>query len=167
MPKLPRVTGPEALRALERLGFIRVRHAWQPCHFKKAIAPRQRRKLSRELIEVGCVVPTSPTKNPSATNQPCHSPETGFFAKTRFLKTPCRQPTPSHTNNPSATNQSHGTPETGFFAKTRFLTTPCHQPTPSPTKNPSATNQPCHSPETGFFAKTRFLTTPCRQQPNN
>ena len=56
MPKLPRVTGPEAIRALEGLGFIRVRQKGSHVILKKQLPP-DNGESSQELIEVGCVVP--------------------------------------------------------------------------------------------------------------
>ena len=47
MPKLRRVSGEEAIRALERLGFIQVRHRGSHVVLKKQTSQS----------EVGCVVP--------------------------------------------------------------------------------------------------------------
>jgi len=46
MPKLPRVSGSEAVRALERLGFVRARQKGQSC------------RAAAETV--GCVVPLHP-----------------------------------------------------------------------------------------------------------
>ncbi len=56
MPKLPRVTGPEAIRALERWGFVRVRQKGSHIILKKQLPP-DNGENSEELIEIGCVVP--------------------------------------------------------------------------------------------------------------
>ena len=56
MPKLPRVNGPDAIRALERLGFVRVRQKGSHVILKKQLPP-DNGENSKEFIEVGCVVP--------------------------------------------------------------------------------------------------------------
>ncbi|MDY6804694.1 MAG: type II toxin-antitoxin system HicA family toxin [Cyanobacteriota bacterium] len=56
MPKLPRVNGSDAIRALERLGFVRVRQKGSHVILKKQLPP-DNGENSQELIEVGCVVP--------------------------------------------------------------------------------------------------------------
>jgi len=50
MPKLPRVSGAETIRALERLGFVQVRQRGSHVVLKR-IAPER---------AVGCVVPLHP-----------------------------------------------------------------------------------------------------------
>jgi len=57
------------------------------------------------MLFIKCYCPNAltPTGLKKTTNKSHHPPETGFFQKTRFLKAPCHQPTPSPTNNPSAT----------------------------------------------------------------
>jgi len=54
MPKLPQVSGAEAIRALERLGFVRVRQRGSHVILKKR-APAG---------DVGCVVPLHPELAP-------------------------------------------------------------------------------------------------------
>ncbi|KAB8332530.1 addiction module toxin, HicA family [Scytonema tolypothrichoides VB-61278] len=54
MPKLPRVTASEVIRALERLGFIQVRQRGSHVILKKQIAQEGE---EQNVIEVGCVVP--------------------------------------------------------------------------------------------------------------
>ena len=55
MPKLPRVTAAEAIRALERLGFVQVRQRGSHVVLKKQIPIEG--EEPQEVIEVGCVVP--------------------------------------------------------------------------------------------------------------
>jgi predicted RNA binding protein YcfA (HicA-like mRNA interferase family) len=47
MPKLPRISGAEAVRALERLGFVKVRQTGSHVVLKKQI----------DQTTIGCVVP--------------------------------------------------------------------------------------------------------------
>ena len=47
MPKLPRVSGKEAIRALEKLGFVQVRQKGSHAILKK----------ESEIGAIGCVVP--------------------------------------------------------------------------------------------------------------
>ena len=54
MPKLPRVQASEVIRALERLGFVRVRQRGSHVILKKQIVQEGE---EQEIIEVGCVVP--------------------------------------------------------------------------------------------------------------
>ena len=56
MPKLPRVKGAEVIRALERLGFVRVRQRGSHVILKKQLPP-DNGENSEEIIEIGCVVP--------------------------------------------------------------------------------------------------------------
>lgn len=55
MPKLPRVSSAEAIRALERLGFIQVRQRGSHAILKKQ--PIDDESNPQGAIEVGCVVP--------------------------------------------------------------------------------------------------------------
>ncbi len=55
MPKLPRVKASEAIRALERLGFVQVRKKGSHVILKKQITLKEDAK--QRIIEVGCVVP--------------------------------------------------------------------------------------------------------------
>lgn len=50
MPRLPRISGQEAIRALERLGFVQVRQRGSHVVLKKSIS---------EGSTVGCTVPLS------------------------------------------------------------------------------------------------------------
>lgn len=50
MPKLPRVSGAEAIRALERLGFVRVRQRGSHVVLRKSLPTG----------DIGCVVPLHP-----------------------------------------------------------------------------------------------------------
>lgn len=52
MPKLPRVQASEAIRALERLGFVQVRQRGSHVVLRRRIVSD-----SGEVSEVGCVVP--------------------------------------------------------------------------------------------------------------
>ena len=54
MPKLPRVQASEVIRALERLGFVRVRQRGSYVIKKKQLVQEGE---EQEIIEVGCVVP--------------------------------------------------------------------------------------------------------------
>lgn len=54
MPKLPRVQASEIIRALERLGFVRVRQRGSHVILKKQLVEEGE---EQEIIEVGCVVP--------------------------------------------------------------------------------------------------------------
>ena len=54
MPKLPRVQASEVIRALERLGFVRVRQRGSHVILKKQLVEEGE---EQEIIEVGCVVP--------------------------------------------------------------------------------------------------------------
>lgn len=54
MPKLPRVQASEVIRALERLGFVRVRQRGSHAILKKQLVQEGE---DQEIIEVGCVVP--------------------------------------------------------------------------------------------------------------
>ena len=47
MPKLPRVTSKDAIKALEKLGFVKIRQAGSHVIMKKQL----------QDIKVGCVVP--------------------------------------------------------------------------------------------------------------
>ena len=55
MPRLPRVTGAEAIRALERLGFVQVRQRGSHVILKKQLPVDE--ENPQEVIEFGCVVP--------------------------------------------------------------------------------------------------------------
>lgn len=55
MPKLPRVKASEAIRALERLGFVQVRQKGSHVMLKKQITVEENGE--QQTIEVGCVVP--------------------------------------------------------------------------------------------------------------
>ncbi len=55
MPKLPRVKASEAIRALERLGFVQVRQKGSHVILKKQITIEE--NAEQQTIEVGCVVP--------------------------------------------------------------------------------------------------------------
>lgn len=55
MPKLPRVTAIEAIRALERLGFVQSRQKGSHIVLKKQLIIGEREQ--QEVVEVGCVVP--------------------------------------------------------------------------------------------------------------
>jgi predicted RNA binding protein YcfA (HicA-like mRNA interferase family) len=50
MPKLPRVTATEAIKALEKLGFIKVRQKGSHVIMKKQLS-------DRDNTQIGCVVP--------------------------------------------------------------------------------------------------------------
>lgn len=50
MPKLPRITAKEAIKALEKLGFIKVRQKGSHVIMKKQLQ-------DKDNIKVGCVVP--------------------------------------------------------------------------------------------------------------
>ena len=54
MPKLPRVQASDVIRALERLGFVRVRQRGSHVILKKQLVQEGE---EQEIIEVGCVVP--------------------------------------------------------------------------------------------------------------
>jgi predicted RNA binding protein YcfA (HicA-like mRNA interferase family) len=55
VPKLPRVTSAEAIRALERLGFVQVRQRGSHVILKKLLPVNE--ENPQRMIEVGCVVP--------------------------------------------------------------------------------------------------------------
>ena len=55
MPKLRRVKASEAIRALERLGFVQVRQKGSHVILKKQIIVEEDRE--KQTIEVGCVMP--------------------------------------------------------------------------------------------------------------
>lgn len=55
MPRLPRVTAIETIRALERLGFVQSRQKGSHIILKKQIIVGEAEE--RELVEIGCVVP--------------------------------------------------------------------------------------------------------------
>ncbi len=57
MPRLPRVSSAEAIRALERLGFVRVRQRGSHVILKKQILVDDPENPQGAIIEVGCVVP--------------------------------------------------------------------------------------------------------------
>ena len=56
MPKLPRVSSAEAIRALEGLGFIKVRQRGSHAVLKKRL-PIDDEDNPQGAIEVGCVIP--------------------------------------------------------------------------------------------------------------
>ena len=56
MPRLPRVSSAETIRALERLGFVRVRQRGSHVILKKRILVDDPEN-PQGAIEVGCVVP--------------------------------------------------------------------------------------------------------------
>ncbi|MGB3204517.1 MAG: type II toxin-antitoxin system HicA family toxin [Crinalium sp.] len=56
MPKLPRVSAKETIRALERLGFFQVRQRGSHVILKKQLFVEDDEN-NQHLIEVGCVVP--------------------------------------------------------------------------------------------------------------
>ncbi len=56
MPKLPRVSSAEAIRALERLGFVQVRQRGSHVILKKQL-PVDEDVNPQGVVEVGCVVP--------------------------------------------------------------------------------------------------------------
>ena len=56
MPKLPRVSSAEAIRALERLGFVQVRQRGSHLILKKQLLTDDEEN-PQAVIEVGCVVP--------------------------------------------------------------------------------------------------------------
>ncbi len=55
MPRLPRVNATEAIRALERLGFVQVRQRGSHVVLKKQLSIDE--EDPQAVIEVGCVVP--------------------------------------------------------------------------------------------------------------
>lgn len=55
MPKLPRVPAAEVIRALERMGFVKVRQRGSHVILKKQLPVDE--ESERESTEVGCVVP--------------------------------------------------------------------------------------------------------------
>ncbi len=55
MPKLPRVPATEVIRALERMGFVKVRQRGSHVILKKQLAVDE--ESEQEVTEVGCVVP--------------------------------------------------------------------------------------------------------------
>ncbi len=55
MPKLPRVPAAEVIRALERMGFVKVRQRGSHVILKKQLPVDE--ESDQEVIEVGCVVP--------------------------------------------------------------------------------------------------------------
>ncbi|MBD2186414.1 type II toxin-antitoxin system HicA family toxin [Planktothrix sp. FACHB-1355] len=56
MPKLPRVSSVEAIRALENLGFVQVRQRGSHLILKKQL-PVDDKANPQGVVEVGCVVP--------------------------------------------------------------------------------------------------------------
>lgn len=56
MPRIPRVSSAEAIRALERLGFVQVRQRGSHVILKKQL-PVDDEQNPQGVIEVGCVVP--------------------------------------------------------------------------------------------------------------
>lgn len=56
MPRLPRVSSAEAIRALERLGFVQVRQRGSHVILKKQLSTDDEEN-PQAVIEVGCVVP--------------------------------------------------------------------------------------------------------------
>ncbi len=56
MPRIPRVSSVEAIRALERLGFVQVRQRGSHVILKKQL-PVDDEQNPQGVIEVGCVVP--------------------------------------------------------------------------------------------------------------
>ena len=55
MPKLPRVPAAEVIRALERMGFVKVRQRGSHVILKKQLPVDE--ESERESAKVGCVVP--------------------------------------------------------------------------------------------------------------
>jgi len=55
VPKLPRVPAAEVIRALERMGFVKVRQRGSHVILKKQLPVDE--ESERESTEVGCVVP--------------------------------------------------------------------------------------------------------------
>ncbi len=55
MPRLPRVEASEAIRALEKLGFVQVRQKGSHVILKKQTTVEE--NVEQQTIEVGCVVP--------------------------------------------------------------------------------------------------------------
>ncbi len=55
MPRLPRVKASEAIRALEKLGFVQVRQKGSHVILKKQTTVEE--NVEQQTIEVGCVVP--------------------------------------------------------------------------------------------------------------
>lgn len=56
MPRLPRVSSAEAIRALERLGFVQVRQRGSHVILKKQLSTDDEEN-TEAVIEIGCVVP--------------------------------------------------------------------------------------------------------------
>lgn len=54
MPKLPRVSSKETIKALERLGFVQIRQKGSHAVLKKIIATKEN---DGNDLEIGCVVP--------------------------------------------------------------------------------------------------------------
>jgi predicted RNA binding protein YcfA (HicA-like mRNA interferase family) len=54
MPKLPRVSSKETIKALERLGFVQIRQKGSHVVLKKTIATQEN---DGNDLEIGCVVP--------------------------------------------------------------------------------------------------------------
>ncbi len=58
MPKLPRVKAEEVIRALERLGFERVRQRGSHVIMKRQFSINDDlEEVPQEVIEIGCVIP--------------------------------------------------------------------------------------------------------------
>ena len=58
MPKLPRVKAEEVIRALERLGFEKVRQRGSHVILKRQLSiDNELEEETQEVIEIGCVVP--------------------------------------------------------------------------------------------------------------
>lgn len=55
MPKLPRVTSAKTLRALEKLGFVKIRQKGSHIILKKQISIKENDRIEKK--EIGCVVP--------------------------------------------------------------------------------------------------------------
>jgi predicted RNA binding protein YcfA (HicA-like mRNA interferase family) len=57
VPKLPRVSSADAIRALERLGFVQVRQRGSHVVLKKQVCVEDNGENSKKMIDLGCVVP--------------------------------------------------------------------------------------------------------------
>ena len=55
MPKLPRVSSSDTIKALERLGFVQVRQKGSHLILKKQLSQHQSKLIGKQ--QVGCVVP--------------------------------------------------------------------------------------------------------------
>ncbi len=55
MPKLPRVTSIKTVRALEKLGFIKIRQKGSHIILKKQMSVKENNQVKNQ--EIGCVVP--------------------------------------------------------------------------------------------------------------